>query len=223
MITYITTTAAPVQITDSIVLVTSASGITNPGINKTQRTNIFIDRECMEVEGNYVNGSLSVPVVRGANGTLREFHAMGQQIWVGAEIDFTAFTNEGLGLGTYFGSLGRTFETTNVAALTNTVALLESQLLGGEIVATPTAAANFTLPSALALLTALTAFVVPWIGMTFYFNILNISAGANTITLVAGTGVTLAPAAQTIVQNASARFKVVFTNVLQPAYTVYPA
>jgi hypothetical protein len=59
--------------------------------------------------------------------------------------------------------------------------------------------------------------------MTFYFNILNISAGANTITLVAGTGVTLAPAAQTIVQNASARFKVVFTNVLQPAYTVYPA
>lgn len=220
MITYTTTLTSAVQPTDGTVNVASATGITGPGPNKTTRTDIWIDRENLEVASGYVSG-LAVNVVRGVNGTLAEYHALGQQVWIGAEKDFRSFTNEGLGLGLY-SSLTRAFESTLPTTAIGTETLLESQLLGGEIVGTPTAAANYTLPTATALLAAIQAFSAAFIGITFYFNILNTAGGAFTITLVAGTGVTLTPASQTIAQNASARFKVVFTNILIPAYTVYP-
>jgi hypothetical protein len=226
MIQYTTTLSAYCLATDGAVLLTAVTGITGPGTNKTTRTNIWIDRECMEVSA--APSGLSVPVVRGTNGTLREYHAIGEQVWIGAEIDFTDFTGwDEPGLGTY-GSLGTAFSTTLVTLLAGTnQTLTEAMLLGGEIIGTPTAAGNYTLPTAALLLAAIGAFVEqPWIGITFYFNILNTSAGAFTITLVAGTGVTLNPAAQTVVQNASSRYKVVFTSVgvgSAAAYTVFPA
>lgn len=220
-ITNTTTTTAQVLATDSSVTLASVTGITGPGINKTTRTNIWIDRECFEVSATPIG--LVVPVVRGMNGSQRKFHASGAQVWIGAEIDFTTFTGfEKPGLGLY-SSLGRAFETTLVTSLVGTQTLLEADVLGGEIIGIPTAAANYTLPSASALLAAIESFMeTAIVGTTFYFNILNLSLGANTITLVAGTGVTLNPAAQTIAQNANQRFKVVFTNILTPAYTVYP-
>jgi hypothetical protein len=222
MISNITTTTAPILVTDGSVSLASVTGVTGPGTNKTTRTNLWIDRECFEVQAN--PSGLIVPVARAMNGSSRRFHASGAQVWVGAEIDFTTFTGfEKPGLGLY-SSLSRAFETTLVTALAGTnQTLTETMLLGGEIVGTPTAAGNYTLPSATALLAAIQAFMeTAIVGTTFYFNILNTSGGAFTITLVAGTGVTLAPAAQTVAQNVSARFKVVFTNILTPAYTVYP-
>lgn len=222
MINNTTTLAATCQASDGSVNLTSTTGVTGPGTNKTTRTNIWIDRECMEVSAAPVAGM--TPVVRGTNGTLREYHAIGAQVWIGAEIDFTTFTgwtDPGLGLYSF---LGRAFETSLVTALAGTnQTLTESMLLGGEIVGTPTGAANYTLPTATLLLAAIQSFMeTAIVGTTFYFNILNTAASAITITLVAGTGVTLAPASQTVAQNASSRYKVVFTNVLVPAYTVYP-
>jgi hypothetical protein len=214
-----TTLASACQAVDGFVNLTSVTGVTGPGVNKTTRTNLWIDRECMEVSANPTG--TTVPVVRASNGTLREFHAQGQQVWVGAEIDFTSFTDEGLGLGLY-SSLTRNLETTLVTTMIGTAVILESQLLGGLIIGTPVAAANYTLPTAAALIAALGAFSVPFIGQTFYFTILNTSAGAFTITMVAGTGGTLVPAAQTVAQNATQRFRVVVTGISPAAYSVYP-
>lgn len=217
-----TTLAAYCLVTDGSVNLTSVTGVTGPGVNKTTRTNIWIDRECLEVSAS-PSGNI-VAVVRGANGTLREAHAIGAFVWVGGEQDFTSFTGfTDPGLGQY-GFMGRMLETTSVASAVGTATLTESQVLGGYIIGIPTGAANYTLPTAQLLLNALLAFTENgWIGMSFYFNITNLSLGANTITLVAGTGVTLNPASQTIAQNATSRYKVVFTNILTPAYTVYPA
>jgi hypothetical protein len=222
MISNTTTLAATCQAVDGTVNLTSVTGVTGPGPNKTTRTVIWIDREAMEVSAS-PSGNI-VPVVRGVNGTLREYHAIGAFVWVGAEVDFTSFTGwTDPGLGQY-GSMGRALETTTVTGPTDTATLTESQLLGGYIIGIPTGAANYTLPTAALLLQALLAFTENgWIGMSFYFNITNHSAGANTITLVAGTGVTLNPASQTVAQNATSRYKVVFTNIITPAYTVYPA
>jgi hypothetical protein len=220
MISNITTTTTPTLATDGLVNVASATGITGPGTNKTTRTNIWIDRECMEVSAGYVAGSLAVSVVRGVNGTIREFHCQGQQVWVGAEIDFTSFTDEGLGLGLY-SSLTRALETTVPTTAIGTATLLESQLLGGLITGTPVAAANYTLPTAAALVAALGAFSNPFIGQSFYFTILNTSAGANTITVVAGAGGTVVGTA-TVAQNNGKRFRVVLTAVVgTPTYNVY--
>jgi hypothetical protein len=221
MISNTTTLAAYCQVTDGSVNLTSVTGVTGPGPNKTTRTVIWIDREAMEVSAT-PSGTI-VSVVRGVNGTLREYHAIGAFVWIGIEIDFTSFTGwEEPGLGQY-GFMGRSLETTTVTAAVGTVTLTESQLLGGYIVGVPTAAANYTLPTPALLLAALLAFTENgWIGMSFSFVINNQSLGANTITLVAPTGVTLNPAAQTVAQNGVSRYRVVFTNILTPAYTVYP-
>jgi len=216
-----TTLAAYCYAVDGSVNLTSVTGVTGPGPNKTTRTVIWIDREAMEVTAS-PSGTI-VPVVRGVNGSLRENHAIGAFVWVGIEIDFTSFTGwDKPGLGQY-GSMTRALETTTIFNAIGTATLTESALLGGYIIGIPTAAANYTLPTAALLLAALLAFTENgWIGMSFYFTITNLSLGANTITLVAGTGVTLNPAAQTVAQNATSRYKVIFTNIITPAYTVLP-
>lgn len=211
-----TTLSNAVLETDNLVVVASATGITAPGPNKTNRTNIWCDRECMEVTG--VSGT-TISVVRGVNGTLRVAHPVGAKVWAGLEQDFRAFTNEGLGLGLY-SSLTRALETTNPTTAADTATLNESQILGGLITGTPTAAANYTTPTAALLLAALAALSVPFLGQSFEFSIKNTSAGANTITVVGGTGVTITGTA-TIAQNAIKRFKAVVTSVDANTITIF--
>jgi hypothetical protein len=61
------------------------------------------------------------------------------------------------------------------------------------------------------------------VGSNFVFEIANTADGNETITLGAGSGVTLWPASQTVVQNANGRFRAVFTNVTasSEAVTIY--
>ena len=61
------------------------------------------------------------------------------------------------------------------------------------------------------------------VGSNFEFEITNISDAAETITVTAGSGVTLWPASQTIAQNTAAKFRAVFTNVTasSEAVTIY--
>jgi hypothetical protein len=66
--------------------------------------------------------------------------------------------------------------------------LLAAAILGGFITGVPTAAANYTTDTALNIVNAIEGAKV---GSSIYFVLRNGSAGANTITLVAGTGVTI--------------------------------
>lgn len=61
-------------------------------------------------------------------------------------------------------------------------------ILGGFIIETPTAAANLTTDTAANIVNAIEGAQV---GSAIYFTVRNAAAGAYTITLVAGTGVTL--------------------------------
>lgn len=219
MISNTTTLAAAVAAADGIINVTSATGITGPGINRTTVTNVWIDRECMAVTG--VNGT-AISVTRGVDGSLREAHVNGSFVWVGAEIDFRSFSQgfgpEGLGVYSFMGpALFVTNETTGIGSATLTTA----QIMGGLIVGTPVGAANYTLPTATLIIAALQNISQPFINQSFEFVITNTSAGANTITVVAGTGITLVGGTVTVAQNAARRFRVVVTNVLVPAVAVY--
>jgi hypothetical protein len=102
----------------------------------------------------------------------------------------------------------------------DTATITSSQVLGGLITGTPTAAAAYTLPTAALLQAALQSFCVPFIGQSFEFTVKNTSAGANTITVAIGTGGT-AVGTMTIAQNSCKRFKVVLTAVDSPAYSLY--
>lgn len=76
------------------------------------------------------------------------------------------------------------------ATATNTATLTAAQLLNGTIVATPTAAAAYTLPLASALVTALPADFQ--IGEAFEFTVINVATGATfDITMTTNTGWTL--------------------------------
>lgn len=212
-----TTLSTAMAETDGQANLASVTGLTGPGVNKTTRMNIWCDRECMEVSAAPV-GTV-VPVVRATDGTLRRPHPAGAKVWYGTEADFRAFTNEGLGLGLY-SSLSRAFETTNPTTAADTATLTAAQLLGGLITGTPTAAANYTLPTPALLIAALQAFSEVFLGQSFYFTVKNTSAGANTITAVAPTGVTIVGTA-TVVQNNGKRFRVVLTGIDTPAYSIY--
>lgn len=99
------------------------------------------------------------------------------------------------------------FRTGNTAA--DTAVLVPTQM-SGLLTGTPTAAANYTTPTA----TQLCA-LFPFVGSNatnFHWDIYwkNTSAGANTITAVAGTGVTITGTA-TVAQNAIKHWMVVLT------------
>jgi hypothetical protein len=209
-----TTLSVACSETDEQIVVASATGITAPGPNKTNRVCVWIDREQMEVRT--VAGT-TVTVVRGTNLTTRKPHIAGQKVWIGAESDFAAFTGAGLGL---YSAFTRAFQTTLPSVAADTATLTMDKLLGGLILGTPTAAANYTMPTAALLIAALKSFGTPFLGQSFEFTILNTSAGAFAITVVAGTGVT-ATGTMTIAQNNGKRFLVVVTNVDAPAYTIY--
>ena len=104
-------------------------------------------------------------------------------------------------------------------AKTDTATLTIAELLTGVIDGTPTAAAGYTLPTAADLVAGV---VGARVGDSFEFLVNNKSAGANTITVAAGSGGT-ADGTLTVAQNVIRKFVVIITNVTgsSEAYYVY--
>lgn len=107
---------------------------------------------------------------------------------------------------------------TNFAGTNQT--LTAAQILGGFIIGVPTGAANYTTDTAANIINAIEGAVV---GSSIQFTVRNKSGGANTITLVAGTGVTLNSGdTVTVAQNNQKTFLVVVTGLgASAAVTVY--
>lgn len=120
-------------------------------------------------------------------------------------VSLSAFGQQTMPLGTYGQVPTRTG---NVAA--DTATLVPAQM-SSLITGTPTAAASYTTPTATLLCT-----LFPFVGASGSNNfawdwfVKNTSAGANTITVVAGSGVTVVGTA-TIAQNAVKHFRIVLT------------
>lgn len=197
----------------------SMTDVLAPGPNKSNRTMLLIDREVFEV---IAITSTQAQAHRGVWGSIKAAHAANTPVWVGPESAFSAFYQEEISrsVGLY-SRLAVDFETINPVALTNAATMTAAQMRGGMIVGTPTGAANYTTDTATNIINDFLSFCSPFIGQSYEFVIQNISAGANTITLAAGTGVTLSGGTVTIAQNAARRFKVVITNVVSPAVTIY--
>ncbi len=128
------------------------------------------------------------------------------------------------GLGLY-GRLTQAFFTCNPVTYTDAAGnttMLPSDLLSGLILWDAGAGGiTATTPTATDIINALQSFAEKaWIGMAFEFVIKNTSDGAETITVAAGTGITLSGTA-TIAQSNAKRFRVVVTNVDAPAVTIY--
>lgn len=191
------------------LVVGSATGITAPGLNNSLRKNIWIDRECMEV---ITVDSTTIGVVRGVNGTKAVAHSAGQKIWAGTEADMQIFSEAMTAPGFIYSQFSAGFATAAPSTAIDTATLTTAQMLSVLITGTPTAAANYTTPTAALILAALAAFGAPYLGLSFELSIKNTSAGANTITVVAGVGVTVVGTA-TIAQNAIKRFRAVVTSV----------
>lgn len=114
---------------------------------------------------------------------------------------------------------GTIYEKTTQTALTDTATVTAAQLLTKVLDGTPTAAATYTLPTAALLVAAVSNCQV---GTSFVFVVNNKSAGANTITVAAGSGGT-SDGTLTIAQNVIRTFLVIITNVTggSEAYFVY--
>ena len=104
-------------------------------------------------------------------------------------------------------------------AKTDTVTLTAAELLTKVIDGTPTAAAQYTLPTAALLVAAIPGAAV---GSSFMFFVNNKSAGAYTITVAAGSGGT-GDGTLTVAQHVVRSFLVIITNVTgaAEAYFVY--
>lgn len=105
-----------------------------------------------------------------------------------------------------------------LAEPTATATLTAAQSYNSIIRGVPTAAATYTTATAAAILAAIGSDVK--VGTTFEVQLINASAGANTITVAGGDGVTVSGVA-TCVQNASKRFLGYVTDVGTPAITLY--
>ncbi len=105
------------------------------------------------------------------------------------------------------------------ATASATASLTAAQVLGGFVNSVPVAGITLTLPTAALLVAGLTGAKV---GDSFDLSIENSSAGANSITLAAGTGGTLR-GGTSIAQNKAALIRVVLTNVTAAAeaYTAH--
>src|SRR5690242_6722136 len=104
---------------------------------------------------------------------------------------------------------------TTAGALTYTAAML----LGGLILRDPNGAGRSDVtPTAAQILAALEGKAT--VGQGFEFTIRNTADAAETITVTAGTGVTLS-GTMTIAQNNSKRFLAVITGISTPAVTIY--
>jgi hypothetical protein len=105
-----------------------------------------------------------------------------------------------------------------LAAPTATTTLTDVQSFASIIRGVPTGPATYTTATAVAIQAAMGN---PRIGDTFQIVVLNASAGANTITLAGGAGVT-DTGVMTVAQNASKTFVGRFTAVgASPAITLY--
>ena len=104
-------------------------------------------------------------------------------------------------------------------ATTDTATITIAQMLTGILDGTPTGAATYTLPTAADLVTGI---IGARVGDSFEFLINNKSAGANTITVAAGSGGT-ADGTMTVAQNVIRKFVVLITSVTgsSEAYFVY--
>lgn len=108
-----------------------------------------------------------------------------------------------------------TSQTATIGTATLTIAQLLTKIIDG----TPTAAATYTLPTAALLVAGIPNAQV---GDSFTFYVNNKSAGANTITLAAGTGGT-ADGTLTVAQDVIRPFFVIVTNITaaSEAYFAY--
>ena len=108
---------------------------------------------------------------------------------------------------------------TTLATATDTATLLAASVLGNPAVltGTPTAAAAYTLPTATLLIAAMSNPVAN--GTNYRLIVKNTSAGAFTITMTAGVGVTITGTA-TIAQNNFREFLIIPTNLAVPAVTL---
>lgn len=199
------------------LVVGSATGITAPGLNKSTRTNLWIDRECIEV---ITVASTTIGIVRGVNGTKAVAHSAGQKVYAGSEADMKIFAEAMTSPGSIYAMFGRLFHTVSPQTAADTATLTAAQILGGLITGTPTAAANYTTPTAVLILAAMAAFGASFLDEGFEFSIKNTSAGANTITVVAGVGVTIVGTA-TVAQNAIKRFLVQVSSVDASTINIY--
>lgn len=111
---------------------------------------------------------------------------------------------------------GQINEVINIANLgAGAQTLKASAILGGFIIGVPTAAANYTTDTAANIVAAIQGAQV---GSAIQFTLRNKSAGANTITLVGGAGVTInAGDTATVAQNNQKTFLAVVT-ALPDAY-----
>ena len=119
------------------------------------------------------------------------------------------------------GAYGALFRSTTA---TDTATLGTAQSFG-LLVGTPTGAATYTTPTATRMCAAFPSVAVtpPTSKFAVGWDIKNTSAGANTITLTGGTGVTVSGTG-TVVQNHIRHFIWVPTNCSSsPAWTVYSA
>lgn len=83
-----TTLTEPARFDDDQVIVASAAFVLNPGINKATPCFLLVDQnEWLEVEDTYQLGDLTIPVVRGFNGTIGIPHAVGAQVQVFYDIN----------------------------------------------------------------------------------------------------------------------------------------
>lgn len=211
----------------TVVTLASDTDVLAPGPNKSNRTMLLIDREILEVIALTSSGQ---PIChRGLYGTEKLAHSAGTPVWVGPESAFAAWYQDETfkSNGTYARQCVQ-FEAVNPVSLTNTVALTAVQMRGGLINGAPTGAANYTTDTATNIINDLASFSVGafwqtpgFIGLSYKFTIVNTAAGAYTITLVAGAGVTLVGGTVTIAQNAARQFRVVITDVVTPAVTIY--
>lgn len=99
----------------------------------------------------------------------------------------------------------------------DTATLSAAQMLGGLLTGTPTAAAAYTTPTATALVAAMSNCAA---GRMYELIVKNTSAGNFTITMTAGTDLTISGTA-TVAQNHARIFKLVATNCTTPAVTLY--
>lgn len=102
-------------------------------------------------------------------------------------------------------------------AATGAAAYTMAECLSGMIVRTPTGAAADQFPTAAVIVAGIDNCEV---GDSIDVLIRNLSAGANTITISANTGLTLS-GTMTIAQNYMKWFRLVVTAVATPAVTVY--
>jgi hypothetical protein len=115
---------------------------------------------------------------------------------------------------------GETFRKTSPATITtaDNVTYTAAQLIGGLVLRDPNGGARSDVSPTAALIVA--AVKNAEVGSSFDFTIRNDADAAETITLTAGTGVTL-NGTMTVAQNEIKRFLVRITAVASPAVTIY--